>query len=136
MPRIVRNFWVDLKVDGRKSKIGTGPKSRFDGLAIDLQQRSGKTIAKKYVAIRCHEERGSLCTRVELRGGDEVITLLEYWTARDDAAVTANAIKYTKPKEVARRHALSVLNAVKNYANDLTIEDIKRFCDDMLFDKL
>ena len=32
MPRNVRNFWVDLSVDGRRSDVGTGPVSRSGGL--------------------------------------------------------------------------------------------------------
>ena len=39
-PRNVRNFWVEVQVDGRVGKVETGPVSKDGGMLITLQVRS------------------------------------------------------------------------------------------------
>jgi len=39
MPRNVRNFWIELDVDGRKSTVETGPRSRDGGFELTIYQR-------------------------------------------------------------------------------------------------
>ena len=39
-PRNLRNFWLELNVDGRKSKIATGPRARSGGFSLQLSVAS------------------------------------------------------------------------------------------------
>ena len=43
MPRNLRNFWIELEVDGRKTKIATGPPAKNGGFALRVFQRAGNT---------------------------------------------------------------------------------------------
>ena len=36
----VRNFWIEANVDGRKTKLTGGPRSKDGGLALDIFMRS------------------------------------------------------------------------------------------------
>lgn len=36
----VRNFWIEAEIDGRKTVLAGGPKSREGGLSLSLFQRS------------------------------------------------------------------------------------------------
>ena len=43
MPQNVRNFWIELEVDGKKTKVATGPRSK-DGefyLSISMRNEDG-----------------------------------------------------------------------------------------------
>lgn len=40
MPRNVRNFWLELSVDGKKTDIATGPVSKEGGFFLTIKQRS------------------------------------------------------------------------------------------------
>lgn len=40
MPRNVRNFWIELDVDGRKTKISTGPVRKDGGFRLKIFQRN------------------------------------------------------------------------------------------------
>ena len=39
MPRNVRNFWVELQVDGKAIRVETGPKARGGGFNLTILQR-------------------------------------------------------------------------------------------------
>lgn len=39
MTRNVRNFWIDLSVDGRASSVETGPRSKDGGFSMTIYQR-------------------------------------------------------------------------------------------------
>jgi len=39
MPRNVRNFWIELEVDGRKQRIATGPRSKDGGFSLTVKMR-------------------------------------------------------------------------------------------------
>jgi len=39
MPRNVRNFWIELEVDGRKQRIATGPVSKGGGFSLTVKMR-------------------------------------------------------------------------------------------------
>jgi hypothetical protein len=51
MPRNVRNFWVNLSVDGRKSIVATGPVAKDGGFALDILIRENGSISKKSLRI-------------------------------------------------------------------------------------
>jgi len=46
MPRNVRNFWIDLDVDGQEKPIGTGPKNKEGGFSAQIFIRSGGAVEK------------------------------------------------------------------------------------------
>jgi hypothetical protein len=39
MPRNVRNFWLELEVDGKKTKVATGPVRKDGGFTLDVKMR-------------------------------------------------------------------------------------------------
>jgi hypothetical protein len=46
MPRNVRNFWIELEVDGKKEPVASGPRSKDGGFRLDILQRSKGTITR------------------------------------------------------------------------------------------
>ena len=46
MPRNVRNFWIELDVDGRKKRVATGPRSKDGGFRLIVYQREKGGIVK------------------------------------------------------------------------------------------
>lgn len=46
MPRNVRNFWLELTVDGKKTDIATGPVSKDGGFFLTVKQRSESGIIR------------------------------------------------------------------------------------------
>lgn len=46
MPRNVRNFWIELDVDGSKSQVATGPRSADGGFTPTILQRSEGDIIR------------------------------------------------------------------------------------------
>lgn len=43
-PRCVRNFWIELEVDGKKERIATGPRSSGGGFRLTIKMRVGGEI--------------------------------------------------------------------------------------------
>lgn len=52
MPRITRNFWLTLDVDGKKTKIATGPRSSGGGFYLDIQVREKGAISANRFTVR------------------------------------------------------------------------------------
>lgn len=46
MPRNVRNFWADFRIDGRATRLDGGPQRRDGGLSGALYQRAGGEIVR------------------------------------------------------------------------------------------
>lgn len=44
MPRTVRNFWVEVEIDGRRTRLRGGPARKDGGLNITIYQRDRGTI--------------------------------------------------------------------------------------------
>ena len=44
MARNVRNFWIEIKVDGKTAKIATGPPAKDGGFSLRIKQRSNGAI--------------------------------------------------------------------------------------------
>lgn len=55
MPRNVRNFWVDVDVDGYQNTIGAGPRNKYDGLTINLYQRDEGSVGDA-LTIKCYRK--------------------------------------------------------------------------------
>lgn len=49
--RNVRNFWITLNVDGRKSTIKTGPHRKDGGFCIVIQMREKGTVSEDVVTV-------------------------------------------------------------------------------------
>lgn len=45
MPRNVRNFWIELDVDGSRSQVATGPRNADGGFRLSIKQRDNGGIA-------------------------------------------------------------------------------------------
>lgn len=60
MPRNVRNFFLELEVDGRKSTIRTGPVSKGGGFSLTIRIRESGDISSKYLLVRGIERDGLL----------------------------------------------------------------------------
>ena len=46
MPRNVRNFWLELDIDGRKSRVATGPVGRDGGFNMTILVRDQGDIKR------------------------------------------------------------------------------------------
>lgn len=44
MPRNVRNFWIELSVDGKQERVETGPRSKDGGFSLTILQRDRGSI--------------------------------------------------------------------------------------------
>lgn len=60
----LRNFWIEVEIAGRKTKLKGGPASRLGGMKVTLYQRDNGSIHKS-VAIDCEADTvGNLMTTV------------------------------------------------------------------------
>ena len=68
----VRNFWIEADVDGYKTMLKGGPRSKEDGLSVKLFQRSEGNITTA-VKIDCFvDSEGKLVTVIKNGDGDIV----------------------------------------------------------------
>lgn len=51
MPRNVRNFWIETQVDGRKTDIGTGPRSKDGGIYVSVGMRDKGDVESRKVEL-------------------------------------------------------------------------------------
>ena len=84
MPRVVRNFWIDLDVDGRQTMIGTGPKRHNGGLKLTLYQRNEGSVDKALAIDCCWGRDGQLHTLV---GDEEGHVVYKVTTDRDEPSL-------------------------------------------------
>lgn len=75
MPRNVRNFWLELEVDGRKSRIKTGPRRADGGFALRILVREDGCVSSREVVLIGREKDGKLT--VTLWADGESSQLLE-----------------------------------------------------------
>lgn len=68
MPRVVRNFWVDLTVDGKKAPVGTGPRSRTGGFRCKVLQRADGDIHHEHLIVEGIHVDGLLELKVWVDG--------------------------------------------------------------------
>jgi hypothetical protein len=60
MPRNVRNFWIELQVDGKATKVGTGPVSKDGGFDLEILMRNRGEIERPIRIMGIAREDGSL----------------------------------------------------------------------------
>jgi hypothetical protein len=63
----VRNFWIEVYVDGRKTKVECGPQAKDGGAIVTIYQRSDGAI-KKAAEIFCTESDGCLESSIGITG--------------------------------------------------------------------
>ena len=68
MMRNMRNFFIDLSVDGRASDIHTGPKSKDGGLNFRMTQNDSGEVKEVLRVYSTAHEDGSLVTTVWVNG--------------------------------------------------------------------
>jgi hypothetical protein len=44
MPRVVRNFWLEADVDGRRTPVTGGPRGKDGGITLRVYQRLGGAV--------------------------------------------------------------------------------------------
>lgn len=64
MPRNVRNFWITLDVDGKKSKVATGPRNRNGGFECIIKMRSEGQIFEEDIVIQGIVRNGLLTLNI------------------------------------------------------------------------
>lgn len=80
-PRNVRNFWLELTVDGRKSRIACGPVRKDGGFDLVIKQRhKGKVMEVGDIIGRAYGNR------LDLRG----------WIKVDDGKTTVETYMQTE----------------------------------------
>lgn len=72
MPRNVRNFWITLDVDGKKTRVETGPRSRDGGFNMTILTRTNGAIGDNRTVIYGRLLSSGLL-RLAIRTGDEDI---------------------------------------------------------------
>lgn len=69
----VRNFWIEIEVDGKKTKVACGPRSADGGFTMKVFQRSSGEVLK-VATIQGTREGTQLVSRINLAndsdGGD------------------------------------------------------------------
>lgn len=68
MPRNVRNFWLELSVDGKRTDIATGPVSKDGGFFLTIKQRSSGAIVRA-MDVRGFLDDGMLVLEATARPG-------------------------------------------------------------------
>ena len=59
----VRNFWIDVDVDGRETMLSGGPRAKDGGMSVILKQRDEGSITTA-LRISCRQCNGKLITEV------------------------------------------------------------------------
>lgn len=85
MPRVVRNFWIDLDVDGRANSIGTGPRQGGGGFSCTILVREEGSISDKSLRIRgVNTQDNNNVLSVELMDGSRVVKEITLEVPRDE----------------------------------------------------
>lgn len=67
MPRNLRNFWIEIMVDGRKTMVKTGPRSKNGGFCINVMQRDRADIVTAARIEGSASGTGELTLRADVR---------------------------------------------------------------------
>jgi hypothetical protein len=65
----IRNFWVEALIDGRKTKLAGGPRSKHGGFSLTVFQRSQGGITRALIVDGFANENGEL--NLSVRNGDD-----------------------------------------------------------------
>lgn len=76
MPRNVRNFWIELEVDGNKTKVATGPVRKDGGFRMTILRRAEGGIANEAMLVRGRVDgEGFLVLEAHAQGQNETISM-------------------------------------------------------------
>ena len=64
MPRNVRNFWVECKIDGQKTRLAGGPRSKDGGFSLTIYQRRRGNVEVAFSIEGRADTDGRIFTRV------------------------------------------------------------------------
>jgi len=64
----VRNFWIDANIDGRKTGVGTGPRTENGGFNLRISMREKGSISIHQIGIDGREV-----------DGESVLTVSEFY---------------------------------------------------------
>jgi hypothetical protein len=64
MPRNVRNVWMDARVDGRDSRLSSGPVSKDGGMTVGFKLRSDGGVMDALSVITVTDDDGTIRMRV------------------------------------------------------------------------
>lgn len=82
LPRNVRNFWLEGRVDGRQSRIRTGPVSAGGGFELRVSIRDGGIIHGAVYLSGDASPDGSLTLRIGGPDGEILGTVRAHRTVR------------------------------------------------------
>lgn len=75
MPRNVRNFWIDGRIDGRSADLSGGPQSKDGGFSLTIYQRNkGEVMEALRINGRVLSD-GSLKLEAETTDGASAIVV-------------------------------------------------------------
>ena len=60
MPRNVRNFWLELSVDGKRCAVATGPVTEDGGFTLRISQRDDGAVTSAGVLYGKVSRKGTL----------------------------------------------------------------------------
>lgn len=63
--RVVRNFWIELRVDGKKERIATGPRYSHGGFTMEIKMRGHGEVTHGLELRGFVAANGKLCLVVE-----------------------------------------------------------------------
>lgn len=81
MPRNVRNFWIEIEIDGRKTRFGGGPSSPDGGFTLTVKQRNHGRVTDALHVVGTADDDGTLQTEARLD--------VAYWWS-EDALIAAS----------------------------------------------
>lgn len=73
MPRNVRNFWIDARIDGRSARLEGGPQAKDGGFSLVIRQRdNGGIVTALHVDGRVLSD-GRICLDVQAEQAEGTI---------------------------------------------------------------
>jgi len=160
MPVNIRNFWTDIDVDGRVTKIGTGPKSGGGGMTITLKQRDRGCVTE-VLQILCRAKTdwengcGKLTTTIRLdadameqlvasgvmsvKDSSEVLQFTTYTNSTEE--VKSKEISRLKrrlqgPERLALGEARRLITGLQRCFRDLPAEVVDELCNTLMAGQL
>jgi hypothetical protein len=82
MPRFVRNYWLSLDVEGRRTPLATGPRSKNGGFHLTIAQSDAGAITFPLTITGEASEDGSLTLSVLENAPTGTRVLYEHITQR------------------------------------------------------
>lgn len=70
----IRNFWIEVEIDGKKEFLKGGPKSEDGGFSLSLSQRKDGKIRRVIKIQGIANKDGTLTTHIKSQGTGRIIT--------------------------------------------------------------